>query len=161
MEEGEARTTIIQSAVTKPKVASPPGELQSDSRPEVLVTQRRTYLQQIGGHMESFPKSRLSLSLGKLGSFISDGEGIFKRKRWAFPCAGSLGKPASTYTAGYGNKASAPPAVEILAKDIGLAPSCGEAWAGSEWFVIASFKQLNASEATFEFLGQLVVMVPH
>ena len=32
------------------------------------------------------------------GTFISDGEWIFKKERWAFACAGSVGKHASTYT---------------------------------------------------------------
>ena len=69
----------------------PPGEWKSDSPPEVVVTQNRVYLQQIGAHVESFPKSWLSPSTRKQGPFISDGPWIFKKERWVFTCAGSVG----------------------------------------------------------------------
>lgn len=45
---------MIYHTVTK--VSSPPGELKSDSPPEVVVSQHRVYLQQIEGHAEPFPK---------------------------------------------------------------------------------------------------------
>ena len=40
--------------VSEPKVTSPPGELKSDSQPEVVITQSRTYLQQRRGYANHF-----------------------------------------------------------------------------------------------------------
>ena len=41
------------------------GELKSESSAEVAVIQSKIYLQQIGDHVESFPKSWLPLSMGQ------------------------------------------------------------------------------------------------
>ena len=57
-----------QGGVAEPKVGSPPGKLKLDPRPEVAVTQSRMYLQQIGGHMESFPRKMAVSEHGKAGT---------------------------------------------------------------------------------------------
>ena len=96
--KGGFSKSYLSHIVTEPKWV-PSWWVKSDSLPEVVVSQSKVYLQQIGGHEESFPESWLPKQR-EAGTFNSDGEQIFKRERWVFACTGSVGKQASTYTSG-------------------------------------------------------------
>ena len=89
----------FSTGVTEPKWA-PSWRVQSDSPPVVVVSQSKVYLRQIGDHEESFPESSCPQQR-EAGTLYFRWEWIFKRKRWVFACAGSAGRQASTYTAGY------------------------------------------------------------